>query len=171
MATIFSFTGHRPDKLGGYSPQAQTQLVKFANKTIKYMIHKYDGDISCIVGMALGWDQAVALACIENNIPFKAYIPFKGQESAWTASAQKEYHRILNYIGPQNVMYVCEPGYESWKMQERNKAMVDDSNILVALWNGSPGGTANCVRYANDIERKVVNIWNSWHKFYMAHIA
>mgnify|MGYP000852490524 CR=1 FL=1 len=35
----------------------------------------------------------------------------------------------------------------------RNRAMVDDCDLLIAIWDGSPGGTANCVEYAERVLR------------------
>jgi uncharacterized phage-like protein YoqJ len=36
-------------------------------------------------------------------------------------------------------------------MQVRNEWMVDHCNDLLAVWDGSDGGTGNCVRYAQRI--------------------
>ncbi len=40
--------------------------------------------------------------------------------------------------------------------QRRNEFMVDASDALAAFFDGSPGGTANCVRYARSVGRRVV---------------
>ena len=32
-------------------------------------------------------------------------------------------------------------------MQKRNEFMVDNSDLVVAVWNGTSGGTANCLAY------------------------
>ena len=37
--------------------------------------------------------------------------------------------------------------YTSAAMQVRNEWMADHCDVLLALWNGTPGGTANCLRY------------------------
>lgn len=37
--------------------------------------------------------------------------------------------------------------------------MVDDADRILALWDGSSGGTANCVGYANDIKKPITNLW------------
>ena len=34
--------------------------------------------------------------------------------------------------------------------------MVDAADVLAAFFDISPGGTANCVRYANSVGRRVV---------------
>ena len=36
--------------------------------------------------------------------------------------------------------------------------MVDHSDLVLAYWDGSSGGTKNCIKYAIDSGVKVVNI-------------
>ena len=43
-------------------------------------------------------------------------------------------------------------------MNLRNKYMVDNSDLLLAVWNGKKGGTANTVKYARKKEKEVVII-------------
>ncbi|WP_188052008.1 hypothetical protein [Azospirillum sp. Sh1] len=50
-------------------------------------------------------------------------------------------------------------------MNTRNEWMVDHSDRLLALWDGSQGGTANCVRYARGLGRPIDNLWSEWEKF------
>jgi len=33
-------------------------------------------------------------------------------------------------------------------MQKRNQFMVDNSRVIIAYWDGSKGGTKNCLDYA-----------------------
>ena len=49
-------------------------------------------------------------------------------------------------------------------MQLRNEAMVNDCDLLLALWNGTSGGTANCIRYANSVKREIRNLWSDYAK-------
>jgi uncharacterized phage-like protein YoqJ len=49
-------------------------------------------------------------------------------------------------------------------MQTRNKWMVDHSDMVLSLWDGSAGGTANCIEYARHVDKPVVNIWDDWKK-------
>lgn len=46
------------------------------------------------------------------------------------------------------VVDVCPDPYAVWKMQRRNERMVDHTDLLIAVWDGGPGGTANTIRYA-----------------------
>ena len=58
--------------------------------------------------------------------------------------------------------FVREAGYAGWKMQERNKWMVDHCDEVLALWNGTSGGTSNCVAYANKIGKPINNLWEKY---------
>jgi predicted Rossmann fold nucleotide-binding protein DprA/Smf involved in DNA uptake len=40
-------------------------------------------------------------------------------------------------------------------MLRRNRWMVDHCDAVIAVWGGSPGGTAQSVRYARDLGRPV----------------
>ena len=96
--------------------------------------------------MALGVDTWAAQLCVELGIPFDAYVPFVGQESKWPNASRDAYVALLHKA--RHVRMITTGGYSNAAFQRRNKAMVDDCDTLIAVWDGSPGGTANCVRYA-----------------------
>jgi uncharacterized phage-like protein YoqJ len=151
---IFAATGHRPNKLGGYGINVAGELRHLA---MAYLFqHRPDMVIS---GMALGWDLAWAEAAIQLGIPIIAAVPFKGQESAWPAESQFTYNLVLGRS--HHVEVVCDGGYAAYKMQKRNEWMVDKCTALIALWDGSAGGTANCVKYAEG-HKSIVNLWPYW---------
>lgn len=149
---IIAGTGHRPNKLGGYSNDAFNNLVQIAQKQLLILKPEY-----VISGMALGWDQALAMASNLSSIEFDAYIPFSGQANAWPYPSQKRYEWLLNRA--RNKIYICEPGYAAWKMQKRNEAMVDACDTILAMYNGTSGGTANCIRYAQQQNKTIINLW------------
>ncbi len=149
-------TGHRPDKLGGYDDGTSHRLKTLA---MDWLVKSQPNKV--ISGMALGWDTALAEASYLVGIPFLAAIPFKGQELAWPKQSQTRYKNLLTLA--QEIIYVSEGGYAAWKMQVRNKWMVDNSKAVLALYNGDPyGGTYNCVRYAKEQKKEVINLWNDY---------
>lgn len=96
--------------------------------------------------MALGFDMWLAEACVEMDIPFDAYVPFEGQERKWPTPGQLRYRLLLPCARSYRVV---SPGcYEHWKMQARNMRMVDDADEGLVCYDGSHGGTHNCVTYA-----------------------
>lgn len=155
---VIAGTGHRPQKLGGFSPLVTERLTDLAVAALK--LYKPDRVIS---GGALGWDTAVALASLKLNIPLVLAVPFKGQESRWSDSQKQTYYDIGERAS--RVVVVSEGFYQPYKMQVRNCWMVDNSNMMLALWDGSRGGTGNCVRYANEKKVSIKNLWNNWIKY------
>jgi uncharacterized phage-like protein YoqJ len=155
---IYAATGHRPDKLDGYGVMPFLRLTQLAEASLRTL-----APTKIISGMALGWDQAIASASSHLKIEWIAAIPFKGQELAWPEASQRIYATILKHAS--QVIYVCEPGYKASKLQKRNEWMVDNADAILALWNGSPGGTANCIQYAQSKGKPITNVWSSWIKF------
>ena len=43
-------------------------------------------------------------------------------------------------------------------MQKRNEYMVDLADRVIAVWDGSKGGTANCVKYAEKVGKEIIRI-------------
>lgn len=154
---ILAGTGHRPQKLGGFSPSVQASLRSFAF----YYLDTLRPSL-VISGMALGWDQALASAAVALSIPFDAYVPCPGQESVWPASSQAEYRDLISRA--HSVRVIC-PSYSPAAMQARNVAMVDACTDLLALWDGTSGGTANCLAYARTRPVTILNVWSKWLSF------
>lgn len=154
--TIYAATGHRPNKLGGYGEHVYKRLTSLAER----FLGEQQPD-KVISGMALGWDMAWANAAWHLGIPFIAAAPFKGQESRWPEESQIRYKALLAVA--TEVIIVCDGEYAAWKMQKRNEWMVDKADGMVALWDGSTGGTGNCVRYAEKVGKPIVNLWDRWN--------
>lgn len=149
---IIAGTGHRPDKLGGYDPHTTKRVLEFATQVLQY--HQPS---TVITGMAQGWDMAMAQAAVNLGIPFHAYVPFHGQEQVWPSATRLYYKALLRLA--QHVIVVTDGGYSKAAMQARNQRMVDDCDLLLALWNGSKGGTENCLLYAMLTGRPYINYW------------
>lgn len=166
---IVAVAGHRPLRLGGFGQLATARLRSFAVESIAEIHGRSSPITHGISGLALGWDQACASAFSLLGIPWTAAIPCAGQESLWPADAQQEYRRLLHLA--DRVKRVSPGTYSAQKMETRNRWMVEqlwpsfDNSILLALWDGLPGGTKNCVVYARQMDVKVENVWLKWMKF------
>ncbi len=147
---VISFTGHRPEKVGGYIVPNPTSL-RICDE-IYYRLLEIKPSL-VLTGMALGVDTWAAWICVSLGIPFVAVIPFKGQESKWNEKDKKVYFELLEQAS--EVKYISEPGYAAWKMYKRSMWMVDNSNGMIAVYDGSLGGTHNCVQYAKRKDREV----------------
>lgn len=178
MTYVVTLTGHRPNKLGGFNSRnpLQMRLRNALSEKLQSAVSHHD-DVVVISGLALGWDTWGALECMRLNIPFVGAAPCRAQESRWPTSAQQTYRRLceaasvehaiaLNENGPGDVLtreggvvFVHDGTYPGpWCMQARNIWMVDRANAVLSCFDGSSGGTANCVEYARGHGVPVLNI-------------
>jgi len=150
---IVSFTGHRPDKLGGY--QIPNPTYRHVCQQIDKVLRELKPD-KIITGMALGVDQWAANIALKMEIPYIAAVPFLGQEKAWPPSSQRVFNTLLKWAS--EVVIVSEGDYHPAKMQIRNEWMVDRADKVIAIWDGTKGGTGNCVDYAKSKNKEIIFI-------------
>lgn len=150
---IIGFTGHRPDKLGGYKVPNPV-YIKVCNEIQKILKEQKPEKI--ISGMALGVDQWAAYIAYKMKIPFVAAVPFEGQEVKWPAKSQDTYHHLLTKAS--EIVITSAGGYSAFKLQTRNRWMVDYSDKMIAVWDGTTGGTANCINYAESLKKEIIFI-------------
>lgn len=86
------------------------------------------------------------------DIKLIAASPYKGFNK-WSDNWKERYQYVLEKA--DLVHFIC-PYYHSGCFQLRNQWMVDHSSRVIAAHNGSKGGTANTIRYAqaHDIEMR-----------------
>lgn len=157
-----SFTGHRPQRFKFRYNEDHTDCIKLKGQLeeiIELLIDK--GVTTFISGMALGvdtWCAEIVLNKQAHNKRIKliAAIPCKGQESKWSQEAKIRYNNILSKA--DSVVYLAE-SYTDNCMQERNMYMVDNSDILIAVYDGSKfGGTHQTLEYARNKELGIIII-------------
>jgi len=107
-----------------------------------------------ISGMALGVDQIWAVCGIRRNIPVIAAIPCRSHSSRWPVRSVRLYNSILGNKLVETHL-VTNDTYTTGCMQVRNRWMIDNSDRIVAVWDGSSGGTANCIEAARELQRDV----------------
>ena len=164
---ILSVTGPRPIRLGGYYKSVARKLDDFARMEVERQVRRakeQEVGVGFLIGMALGFDQAIARACEFWEVEFVACVPFEGQESRWPAPVQVEYRRLLKVA--KKVVVVSPGGFSGEKMRVRNHYMVDNSHHLLALLgHWQTGGTWECVKYAEKMGREMTNLWADWLTF------
>ena len=114
-----------------------------------------------ISGMAQGLDQWAAEVCCDLGIPFVAAVPFPGQELDWPWPAQQQYYTLLNRATRVHLVCPDPPlnrGEAIERLHARNHWMVEHSDALVAAWDGSKGGTFECIKYAEKVGRVIHRI-------------
>ena len=155
----FSVTGHRPDRLGGYTPKVYSALHAYALSRLSM-----DKPDLLIVGMGLGVDMSFASAARQLGIPYIAAVPFDGWNSYWTDQQIKFSESLLK--SAKHVQYVSEPPYSAWKMHKRNQWMIDNSDAVYCMWDGQPyGGAYNTKTYAEGKNKTVIDLWYDWEDY------
>ena len=153
---IYSGTGHRLEVVGY---ENEEKLIRY----VTTILPGYKPD-KIISGMAIGFDQALVHAAINNGIPFIAAVPFLGQEYVWPQATKDIYYALLKQA--EEVVVVCEGGFATHKYHERDKWMVDHGDAVIALWNGNEhGGTFSTVKLAKKAGKPLFNVWPGWTEF------
>lgn len=165
MIIMINVTGHRPDKLGDAYKVNHPTNVAIGRKMREFILEQagYNKDTNSfsnddtfllISGMALGIDTIWALVVLKLKREFpgkfllECAIPCKGHGSNWPKESQDIYHDILKKA--DIVTQVSNLPYKGYLMQKRNEYMVNKAHMTLAIWNGSTGGTGNCVNYAKE---------------------
>lgn len=157
--TTVAFTGHRT-----YGGQAAAAL----RATVGELYVR--GFRTFLCGMAMGFDLAAAeavLACRDSEtgsafspaaapdphfphtpmpgLRLVAVIPFRGQESRFPAVDRERFRRVL---AAADHSVTLSPSYHAGCYAVRNNYLVEHAALLVAWYDGSPGGTHYTVRRA-----------------------
>ncbi len=139
-----SFTGHRHLTMSRVSPNLNSLYEEYGSNQI------------WITGGAMGLDSWAAKFAMDHGIELWLILPFPLQVLCAKWPPLSQFRRILedswNYASKISVI---SPIFVMSAYQDRNIRMVDLSDTLAAFFNGSPGGTANCVKYAKSIGHPV----------------
>ncbi|GGB79486.1 hypothetical protein GCM10008019_39640 [Deinococcus soli (ex Cha et al. 2016)] len=156
------------DPFGVYTTRGWAALVGIAQEFLSEM-----GADAVVGGGALCWDQVVLEAGFRLGLPCLLAVPFETQASLWPEYARAIWLRhaqaaeVVVCVTP--VTTLLTPTARSLRtldssamraaMTRRNDFMVASAHAVLALHNGSPGGTANCMRSVLAARRPVENAW------------
>lgn len=136
-------TGHRPPRLKGkeqiISQWIYDKLLELNNK---------DKIIAAYNGMAAGADQLFALQCIKLGIPVYCVFPYN----------RKKYHPDELYIIERAAGSIAlQDEYSRDSYYKRDCFMVDNCDVLIAIWDGIPqGGTYITIDYARKQGKPII---------------
>ena len=154
---ICAFTGHRPQRLpwGGDEQDPRCQALKtLLDAAIQQAAER--GCDTFLCGMARGCDTYFAEAVLARGLRLEAMVPCPEQADSWQEADRKRYHALLLRCA---AIHVLETAYSEGCMVRRNRAMVDRADLLITVFDGSPGGTAATVRYAGKQGVELLPIW------------
>ena len=145
------FSGYRPEKLpwGTNEDDPRCIALKGAILSVSEKIH-LSGIRHFICGMARGSDTyfCEAMLVLRGKYPaitLEAAIPCEAQSAKWHDDDRRRYAGLLDMC--DHVTYVSRQ-YTKGCMQLRNRYMVDNSSVLLAVHDGKHGGTSYTTKYA-----------------------
>ena len=150
------FTGHRPEKLPWGRDESDPRCLILKQRLRDVIEESYrDGMRHFICGMARGCDFYFAEAVLElrrsyPEITLEAAIPCASQSHGWRREEQLRWQRILAACDLETLV---QERYDPGCMLRRNRYMVDHSALVIAVYDGSDGGTRRTLEYA--IRQKV----------------
>lgn len=164
-----AFTGHRPNKLGGYDHINPI----FAERTIACLTKLQAEEPITVAynGLALGYDQLALTICLNMGIPVIGCIPILGQDSRWPIKSRTHYQKLLTQVETVKIYEEIYSDTEYWRakrargtsfyhlMQIRNEYMVDNADVVIGCWDGTTGGTYNCLMYAKNLGKRRINVY------------
>lgn len=157
------FTGHRPSGLScGYDETAPEclRIKKELQLEINKMITNHNVR-HFMTGMALGvdtWAAEIVLEAKKNypGVTLTAAVPCPEQPIRWRKESIDRYNNILSLCDKVNMI---SEKITPYCMIKRNHYMVDNSQYVLAVWNGSFScGTGKTVEYAQKKGKNIVII-------------
>lgn len=156
-----SFTGHRPAKLPwGYNEQ-DPRCVDLKTRLADALEAAYaEGYRHFLCGMAQGCDLyfcecALALRQRHEGVTVEAVIPCPTQADRWPRAEQERYRQLVDACDLETVV---SAQYHSGCMLRRDRYLVDHASLLVAVFDGSAGGTRYTIQYAISRGLNVVDL-------------
>lgn len=159
------FTGHRPKSLPWKNNENDIRCAALKSK-IRFAVENLIVEHGCekfISGMAQGADMicaevVLALKNIYPHIKLECAVPNRAFTIKWSAEDVRRYSSILtraDYIG-----FISEKKvYSLSDLMLRNKYMVDNSDIVIAIYKeNESGGTKNTIDYAESKNKEVIII-------------
>lgn len=145
-------TGHRPHKF------KNPDFVKRQCEDVVVIMQRHYGDaLRFNLGGCTGTDQWVGEACLRFGAKYNLYLPFPAeiQSQHWYDEQKKELDR---QVANCESLSVLGPEYVASNYFERDKQIVDNSDFVIAFWEGpKQGGTYITVKYAVEQSKIVLN--------------
>lgn len=145
------FTGHRPLKLPWGYQEDDPRCESLKRRLWDAVSAAYDeGYRHFLCGMAQGCDL-YACECVlklreaHGDVSLEAALPCPTQADGWPPEERERYRRLL---GACDYETMVSARYSPGCMLRRDRYMVDHASMLIAMFDGSAGGTRYTMEYA-----------------------
>ena len=138
------FTGHRPDKLPWGNREDDPRCFAIKRSLAREAEGLYRrGFRHFISGMAMGCDLYFAEAALSlrercAGVTLEGAVPCATQPDRWPNEQRQRWQTILSQCDFETLI---QQHYDRWCMQPRDRYMVERSAAILAVFNGTSGGT------------------------------
>ena len=149
-----AFTGYRPQKMPFGFDEQDERCVDFKKRlhdTIESFI--WQGYQHFISGGALGMDMYAAEAVLDlkkqyPEIMLEMVSPFDTQAAKWAPEYRQRHDALFDKA---DIVTATGHAYSKSSIFARNRYLVDNADMLLAAYDGQPGGTEMTIRYARQM--------------------
>ncbi|MBR0464605.1 MAG: DUF1273 family protein [Clostridia bacterium] len=146
-----AFTGHRPQKMAFGFDEEDSRCAAFKQRltrTLEDLIGQ--GYARFLSGGAMGFDTFAAEAVLDLRekypwISLEMVCPYEGQAEKWGEAYRRRHDRL---VALADRVVTMTRDYEKGSIFRRNRYLVNHCDLLLAAFDGQPGGTAMTVDYA-----------------------
>jgi uncharacterized phage-like protein YoqJ len=160
-------TGHRPQRLiGGWNTYYMRELKRVTDLAMSALLY-IKPDI-VITGMALGWDSGLGFGAslvrnVEPDLKIHGYLPYTNYNANWNDKNKLMFEKLVDQLDELKVITTGEVTDFGKANIDRDIAMVDASDIVLALFDGTEaGGTFQTIKYAKSQGKTVLNLWDMY---------
>ncbi|MCB1711255.1 MAG: DUF1273 family protein [Candidatus Riesia sp.] len=167
---VIAFSGPRPHKIVEEHDDEDT-IIDFYDETrpypskIKEWLSSFladllpkcppDSKLKIITGGALGVDTWAAEAAQElTQVDHLLAVPFRVFHKRWPVKDQVRYLKIKSKATDYHEVGT---GWSRYIYDERNKYMIDNCDLLVAVYSNTGGGTESAITYAARIDKPTLS--------------
>lgn len=147
---VCAFSGHRNLNSGGFDNGLLDRVILNLIK---------NGTNTFLCGMAQGFDLAAAQSVLQYkkdyDILLVACLPCANQTDTFSEKNRKIYNSVLEQC---DKVITLAPVYYSGCMHERDRFMVENSDLLVCYLRKRSGGTFYTVNYARKMGKKIIEL-------------
>ena len=157
--TTCCFTGHRPEKLPWGSDERDPRCLVLKHGLARELDGLYHrGFRHFISGMAQGCDlyfaeAALALREQHPDLTVEGAIPYPAQADRWRSDQRRRWKDILSHCDLETVV---QQHHDRFCMFRRDRYMIDRSAVVLAVFDGTPGGTQYTLNYAMDKKLEIL---------------
>lgn len=149
--TTCCFTGHRPEKLPWGTDECDPRCLALKERLDRAVEAAWEaGKRHFICGMARGADfyfceSVLRLRERRPGVTLEAAIPWEEQAARWSERDRDRYFGLVRRCDRETMV---QRHYDRGCALRRNRYMVDRSSLLIAVYDGTLGGTMYTLTYA-----------------------